>query len=367
MSKNSLLYIGNVIHFQQLNELVEKNEFIGSISISKHHYLTIKGLGELYSRVLIFSKSQTRNKLVNSKFNNIEYFYSNNSSSLFNLFYLLNFIRKNHPHVIMDALIIKNSLMVVLLCLLLKVKYTTFNSDIPQFMTNNKVFIFFSSLINKFSSGFIFVSVAMNEIINKRKKPFIVVDTIVDDPPNYQAKTKEFSVFYSGYISEMNGVDLLCEAFLDCNFPNSSLTVIGEGKILEDLRKKYYYSKIIKIFGKTSNDVIINKQVESWLLVNPRILNQAQNNYSFPIKLSEYMLSGSAVISTKLPYLKGVFDEFIYYFLDDTLQSIKLGLREFYSKSFLHNQYKSGKDFIIKTRHYRVQSGRIFAFLNQIF
>ena len=80
------------------------------------------------------------------------------------------------------------------------------------------------------------------------------------------------------------------------------------------------------------NAEIVQKEYEASVLVNPRPVNQEFTPYSFPSKTLEYMMSGTPVITTRLPGIPEEYFDVLYVFQDDTPQGIADTLRDFFGQ-----------------------------------
>lgn len=79
------------------------------------------------------------------------------------------------------------------------------------------------------------------------------------------------------------------------------LEIYGDGDYRAELVELAAKHDRIIYKGLVSRDVIVARQKQVALLINPRPSSYEYTQYSFPSKIMEYMLSGTPVLTTKLP------------------------------------------------------------------
>ena len=111
---------------------------------------------------------------------------------------------------------------------------------------------------------------------------------------------------------------------------------------------------------------IVSKQQEALILVNPRPINQFFTPYSFPSKLIEYLASGTATISTKLPCITDNYYDVLESFENDTVDGLYEGLNRLIQKSenelikIGYNQQK----FVLENLSNTVQAQKVIDMIN---
>ena len=74
--------------------------------------------------------------------------------------------------------------------------------------------------------------------------------------------------------------------------------------------------------GCVTPDKVVEYEKRALLLVNPRPTNETFSKFSFPSKTMEYLLSGTAVVSTKLPGIPEEYFDYMFSFDSDDRDSI---------------------------------------------
>lgn len=240
-------------------------------------------------------------------------------------------------------------------------------TDLPKDMNSNllskKINIFLQS---KFD-GYILLTEQMNDIINRRKKPFIVIEGICEKNSNYSDKRNNSKkiIMYAGGLYEKYGVKDLIDAVTELNDDEVELHLYGSGELEEYINK--IHNKKIKFFGSVSNDVIIEKENEATLLVNPRYTSGEYTKYSFPSKNIEYMASGTPLLTTKLA---GIPDEYFNYSFTidkENKEGIKKKISEILGKNEkeLKKIGQKAMEFVTKNKSKQTQTKKINKLLQE--
>lgn len=210
------------------------------------------------------------------------------------------------------------------ICRLFGIRVITLYTDLPKcsatsLIENKSTFrrfvdfiINIGDKINIISSDmFIFLTKQMNDLINKKDKPYIIMEGLVDSKfdTNVKCKKKK-AIMYAGGLYTKYGVKLLIDSFLEWNNDEYELWLCGSG----DLNN--YISELnnnkVKYFGTLPNTKIIEMERKATLLVNPRPTTEEFTKYSFPSKNMEYMLSGTPVLTTKLPGMPKEYNDKVF-------------------------------------------------------
>jgi len=217
-------------------------------------------------------------------------------------------------------------------------------TDLPKFMNHN---LSKSSLFNKFSkfivnigdefnlrlcNGYIFLTEQMNELINKKKKPYIIMEGLVD--VNFKVKkrrNKENAILYAGGLYESYGVKLLIDSFIKWNKKDYKLWLFGEGS-LKDYIKNLKNDNIV-YFGSCPNIEVVKMEEKALLLVNPRFSDSEFTKYSFPSKNMEYMVSGTPLLTTKLPGMPKEYYNYVFLINEETIEGYVKMFNEIFSLS----------------------------------
>ena len=235
----------------------------------------------------------------------------------------------------------------------------------------------FMSRINKRSlaryDGYLFLTQAMNEVVNLRKKPYIVIEGHSDSnmanyPNNISEKTEKPVMMYAGGTHKEFGIAMLVDAFISLNDPNWEFHVYGDGNYQNELKEISSKHSNIKYFGLRPNSEIIESQTHAWLLVNPRITDAEYVKYSFPSKTLECMASGTPLLSTRLPGMPKDYFEYLYLFSGETTDEFKDVLSNVFMVSLheLHNKGELAKNFALNCKNNISQAQKLYMFLSKL-
>lgn len=196
--------------------------------------------------------------------------------------------------------------------------------DLPQYMNLSKkshlIYDFFKKIdiykMNKLIEqvdSFTLLTKHMADKLNVGKRPFIVVEGIVDDDVVIPEKKKinGKAVAYAGKLVEAFGVKRLIEAFELIEDKEATLHICGGGelkKYVEDMSandKRIHYYGVVS--AEKAREILLNADV----LVNPRLNDDEYTKYSFPSKNIEYLMTGNKVVAYMLD---GIPDNYKYFF-----------------------------------------------------
>jgi len=123
----------------------------------------------------------------------------------------------------------------------------------------------------------------------------------------------------------------------------------------------------IKYFGALPNKDIVKMEQECMFLINPRFTNELYTKYSFPSKNMEYMLSGTPLLTTKLPGMPKEYDEYVYLIDEENEEGIIKKFKEISRKDIneINNFGKKAKDFVMKNKNNIIQTKKIIDFIKK--
>ena len=272
--------------------------------------------------------------------------------------------------IIYDVLVVSTSIGAFLAAKIRGFKKLGIVTDLPKFQPISK-----SSFMRKMneklisvSDGYVFLTEQMNEELNDAQKPYIVLEGHANDdmkekkhmPFDIQSKI----VIYAGAIERIYGIDMLCKAFLDIALPGETLHIYGKGNFSEEIRILAEENENIVYHGNRPNDEIVEAELHATLLVNPRPTDGEYTKYSFPSKTLEYMASGSPVLSSRLEGIPKEYGNYIFFFDENTQESLGRKLREILDLSPEELAEKGGaaRSFALEKKNNVVQSSKIIEF-----
>lgn len=223
------------------------------------------------------------------------------------------------------------------------------------------------------ADAYILLTRQMNDRVNPNHKPFLVVEGHSDrsmEQVVHAALTGEAprKVIYAGTLKAIYGIRTLCEAFAACCKPGEELHIYGDGDYVSQLRKMQQDCPAIIYHGNVSNREVVAQELEATLLVNPRPTEGEYTNYSFPSKTLEYMVSGTPVLSAKLGGIPDEYDDYLYYFDDQSPTGLRDALRALLDKppQELQERGRRAREFALREKNNVVQAKKIADFLNSL-
>lgn len=248
-------------------------------------------------------------------------------------------------------------------------------TDLPDHQFEKKVAEKYNELLLK-ADGYIFLTEQMNEYINKSHKPYIVLEGHADNSlsavrqdEKYEVTQGKKVIVYAGSIKRLYGIQNLVEGFLQADIPETELQIFGDGDYREELERIATENPKVKYMGVRSNDEVVAVEQRAALLINPRSPEPEYTKYSFPSKNMEYMVSGTPILTTKLPGMPKEYYPYIYTIEEDSSMGIANALKKVFSENMLDRTQKGerAREFILKNKSNEVQAKKIIKFLKEMF
>ena len=257
--------------------------------------------------------------------------------------------------------------------------------DIPLYLMNYSkiknnfkrlIWNFYSKLdksIEKYYDGYILLTEYMDRIVNKRNKPYIVIEGFISSKEIevFKKKRKKNSkkvIMYAGTLHEKYGIKKLIKAFkkvkdLECEF-----WIFGEGDSLEFVKDEENIDSRIKYKGIKTKEEILELEKEVSLLINPRPTTEEFTKYSFPSKTLEYMASGTPLLTTKLLGIPEEYFDYVYCFESEDIDEMTKRIEKIIKKSRGELEYfgKKAQEFIIKNKMLDQQMKKLEKFIYNI-
>ena len=287
--------------------------------------------------------------------------------------------RKNNA-VICDVLSISANIGAILASKLLGIKSIGIVTDMPGLMvtesprdTKKKRFyaIVNKSYLSSFSH-YVFLTEQMNEAINIKNRPYIVMEGLCDSKlsdfiTNSFYKEYPRTIMYAGGLYEKYGLKILVEAFCQIKRDDIKLVVYGSGPFVKDLQTISQRDSRIDYRGTAPNDVVIRAELEATLLVNPRPTNEEFTKYSFPSKNIEYMTSGTPLLTTKLPGMPKEYYPYVFLIQEETIDGYRKAIEDTLNmdNNILTEKGESARRYILNYKNNIFQTARILDLINQ--
>lgn len=247
-------------------------------------------------------------------------------------------------------------------------------TDLPEFQQEGLLKKLNDKLFTK-ADGFVFLTEQMNERVNVNKKPYIVLEGHTDgtlaeipDGEKYEFTSGKKIIIYAGSIKKLYGIQNLVEGFIKAEIDNAELHVYGDGDYREELESICEKNPSVKYMGIKQNSEIVYEEQRAALLVNPRPTKDEYTKYSFPSKNMEYMMSGTPVLTTKLPGMPKEYYPFIFAIEDESADGISDAIRKFFDKdrAFRYDAGRAAREFVLKNKSNVVQAKKLADFLSDL-
>lgn len=296
-------------------------------------------------------------------------------------FYSLIWCNKHKKGVIIcDVLDVSISSASLLASKLMRTSSLGIVTDIPAFLNDmmgnttiiSRVLVLINTFILYYFDLYIFLTEQMNELINKKSRPYVVIEGQVDInmgviQNDLIEKYKDKICLYAGALHKIYGLKTFTEAFIAANIEGTQLHIYGSGDFEEELKSICKEHHGIKYFGVVPNDVVVKEQLKATLLINPRPTNEEYTKYSFPSKNMEYMVSGTPLLTTCLSGMPKEYEQYIYLIEDETMEGIANKLKEVLSKSReeLHCKGQDAKQFVMENKNNVAQAKKIMQMITE--
>lgn len=391
-----IIQVSRLCTKSMFNQIMKDNNVKIGQSIQKLNRIMVEGFVKNNVKTMVLSERPINNKNCEKKYlppieeieNDVFYYYLR----LFNfpyikaihvvfasfLWMLLN-TKKGNDVVIIDTCAFALAVGTICACKIKRVPCIAFVTDVPTkstyYVDKDKANL--KSKINDWfieeTDGKIFLTEQMNDIVNKKNKPFVVIEgfsdsKVVEIPNLIENKYKKWTVMYTGGLEQFYGIDILIEGFIKANILNSQLIFYGGGTFVEKIKK--YAEKYPHIIygGVKDNDEIVEEQIKSTILVNPRYTNNEYTKYSFPGKNIEYMTSGTPTLTTDLPGMPDEYKSYVYILKDETVEGVTLELKRLsiISREDLHKKGLIAREWMIKEKNSIIQTKKIIKFIEDL-
>lgn len=221
-------------------------------------------------------------------------------------------------------------------------------------------------------------AIVLNKYAAERYAPcadYIVIDGGVDEDtiakfhPAFTAeKKKTRNMVYGGSLNLYSGVITLAKSMKHIPDEDIILDIYGAGDGEKELKRIAQTDQRIRIHGRVDNAVMLQKQREAYLLVNPRPIDDPISEVTFPSKIFEYMLSGTPVLSTRLNGFSDEYNGKILFFEgqdeEAMASSIANAMRMPYEQ--LNGYARRAYEYVSSEKGWNKQAGRIYEYCKGI-
>ena len=391
-----IIYISALSSKRNIENLHQKTGENPGFAVQKFNRLLVRGLIENKQSVIALSnppitRSNTKSFIhpwKNEVEDNIRYkyipffnisFIKHICVFLYVFFYVLfwGFRNRSKKCVICDSLSISASLAALIATKVNRVKCCGIFTDIYGLIVGNKS----KSIINKLATRlhsncskmfthYVLLTDEMNSVVNSNKRPYIVMEAVCDNS-EYRINSFELvkspqNIFlYAGGIEEKYGLKMLVDAFILAKDLTAELHIYGSGSYVPELLKQCRLDNRVKYLGVVSNEEILEAEKKAIILINPRFTSEEFTKYSFPSKNMEYMVSGTPVLTTRLPGMPKEYYDYVYFFEGETKEAYALSLRRLMDidPEELVSKGNTAKSFVLREKNNIKQTIRILEML----
>jgi glycosyltransferase involved in cell wall biosynthesis len=259
-----------------------------------------------------------------------------------------------------------------------KIKTCLIIPDLPEYMSDNKnifrlFFKFLNSLLIKkllnSIDSFVLLTDFVEEKLVIKNKPRIRIEGIYDNEfSNNNEANVELDlkiIMYSGNLDKTQGIVELLNAFSKIEFSNYRLWFTGYGDSLGEILTKCKEDVRISYFERLSHIALLQKQTQSTILINPLSSHHPKVRYFFPSKTMEYLASGRPTLMHKLPCIPTEYYPHLFFFKDETIESIKELIIDVCNKSEseLKNFGYNAREFIMNQKNPVTQCSKLYQML----
>ena len=279
---------------------------------------------------------------------------------------------KKNSFVICDGLSYLASKAAVLACRLKKIKSVGIITDLPEFLaSSDRAVKRYKKLFDEFSA-YVVLTEEMAIKLGYLDRHYVVLEGQVDSLEEREPlKQKYFSkkiVMYAGIVQKLYGLQLLVEGFIKANLENYELHIYGNGDYAEEIDRISEIHKNVRHFPSQPNSTIVEKEKEAYLLVNPRSTSEEYTKYSFPSKNMEYMVSGTAVLTTALPGMPEEYKKHVYLIEDESVDGISNAFKKVagLGDEEVLNKGRLAREFVLSEKNNKIQTEKIIELINRI-
>lgn len=277
--------------------------------------------------------------------------------------------------IVFDILNLSTSIVSLFLSKVLRIKSVAIVTDLPSLMYVLQDKISFSDRYTiriqnemlSLSDGYVFLTEAMNKIINQKGQPYCIIEGLADiqllSLKNIDKSSAVLKIFhYSGGLFEQFGVKALIDAFMLITRKDVRLHLFGNGELIEYINECIKKDSRIVFFGYRQNKDVLEDQLNAIVLLNPRFTHEEFTKYSFPSKTIEYMASGIPLLTTKLPGIPKEYFDYVYVFENETVEGYQIAMEGILNRSIseLTTKGENAKKFVLSNKNNKIQAEKFY-------
>ena len=220
-------------------------------------------------------------------------------------------------------------------------------------------------LISSFDS-YIFLTEKMNSLLNTRKRPYVIIEGVIDSQVlqtknTLENKYEEKVCMMAGLLENEFGIDTLLKGFMKVRDPEARLHFYGKGSAVDEIIGAGREDPRIKYFGEAKNRDIVAEEKRATLLINPRLSGEEWTQFSFPSKNMEYMASGTPLVGCRLPCIPEEYLEYFYVISDESDEGFAACLKTILSRDRkdIHAFGLRAQEWIVENKNAEKQARKI--------
>lgn len=313
-----------------------------------------------------FFKKKNKIKIADSLYSNSYPIFKNNilrylQTILYTCYTVFKFCNKNKKdknNIFIATNFMPVSVPTILIAKLFHIDVTCLFCDLIDDLYGNNVSFLrrkykdFTKWINTKYDSYVFITEDMNEKVNEKNKPYVVIEGIFNNDLIYEDRKRQNCFIYSGSIIKKYGVETAISAFLKADIADYELHIYGDGEYKEEMLNEIKNYEKIKYFGLISREELFKKLLSAKFLLNLRDPNDQFTKYSFPSKLFEYFASGGCVLSSRLSGIPKEYFDYMIVCENFDIDSLASKMKEMvnYTDKKIIDLGEKARNFIIKNK-----------------
>ena len=222
----------------------------------------------------------------------------------------------------------------------------------------------------QYVDGYVLLAPGMKDAIRIGEKPWMHMEGIYESESVVKDIKREQNkvVLYTGNLSRKYGIINLLDAFDKIKDDSYQLWLRGGGDTTDEIQKRSLNDKRIKLLPPLSREELLKLQKSATVLINPVSPSESFTRHFFPSKTLEYLASETPVLMYHLSSMPKEYDDYLFYFEDDSVDGIKNKIVEVCSmdSNLLRQRGKAAASFILENKTPKPQAKRIIDFINSV-
>lgn len=218
-------------------------------------------------------------------------------------------------------------------------------------------------------SGYIFFAQPMDNVINVRRSPSIVMEGIFNPQGlNLEPVPKKRAIMYGGSLFRQYGIMTFIDAFRQIDAPDLKLWIFGSGELEKEIQAISEQDPRVQYKGFCPRHELFEYEKSATLLINTRSSKDIYTRLSFPSKTFEYMVSGTPFLTTKIGGIPEEYYPYLFVTEGETPSEIKKSIESILSLSDEEREQFGlrARSFILQNKNAAKQTEKVYHFLKMI-